>query len=98
MSQAIELVPTNDFLRLFITVIRSWEERGLRPFKRDILFSITTANKVSIKSLTSMMVDACSHCLGVSKARNELNSKGLSLPTSGLESEKLWHSRLVAGC
>lgn len=49
LSQAIELVPTNDFLRLFITVIRSWEERGLRPFKRAILFSITTENKVSTK-------------------------------------------------
>ena len=49
LSQAIELVPTNDFLRLFITVIRSWEERGRRPFKRDIFFSITTENQVSIK-------------------------------------------------
>lgn len=95
LLQDIVLVFTNDCLRLVITVIRSWEDRGLRPLKR--FCSVSTENEGSIKltdNLTRTMAGARSHCCAVSKDRNERNSKGVKL-TSNLIFEKLWYNMLI---
>ena len=70
------------------------EDRGLRPSKRNTLFTENKGNIILTDNLTRAMVGARNHCFAVSNVRNELNSKGVRL-TSSLNFEKLWYNKLI---